>query len=75
MRILFAVGRGSAWLEAKLEKIIYALAKSTLKFDPKSEAIFDYGNKRRNRFKLLYLDGTGIWLLAGRLEAGTFSCT
>ena len=49
------------------------LVTTALHQDLKSGALFVFGNRRRTRLKILYFDGTGIWLMTKRLEEHTFS--
>ena len=41
--------------------------------DPLSGALFVFCNRSRNRIKVLCFDHGGYWLLARRLERGTFA--
>jgi len=50
-----------------------AIARNHLKIDPLCGAAFLFTNKKHKLIKILYFDGTGYWVVAKRLERGTFS--
>lgn len=45
----------------------YSIAKLNAQY------LYVFSNKRRNRVKLLYFDRTGVYVVAKKLEEGTFS--
>jgi transposase len=49
------------------------LVRNHLQLDPLCGAAFLFTNKSRRLIKILYFDGTGYWVVAKRLEKGTFS--
>jgi transposase len=48
------------------------LVRSRLAEDPLSGDLFVFCNRAKNRLKILFFDSTGLWVLAKRLERGTF---
>lgn len=51
---------------------LYGLVRDRLLCDPLSGHIFLFSNAQRNRLKLLFYDGSGLWVCAKRLEKGRF---
>ena len=50
-----------------------AVVRSVIHSDPRSGHLFVFCNRRRDRLKVLVWEESGFWLLAKRLERGTFS--
>jgi len=50
-----------------------ARAQQVLAADPLSGHLFVFCNRTRSRVKVLFWDGSGLWLCAKRLEEGRFS--
>jgi transposase len=51
---------------------LHGLVRDRLVCDPLSGHIFLFSNSQRNRLKLLFWDGSGLWVCAKRLEKGRF---
>ena len=76
--MLSRLGQGRIFLAAgstdmrKSFNGLSGLVRSRLSGDPLSGDIFVFCNRSKNRLKILFFDSTGMWVLAKRLERGTF---
>jgi len=50
-----------------------AVVRDVIQDDPLSGHLFVFCNRRRDRLKVLLWEESGFWLLAKRLEKGTFT--
>jgi transposase len=51
---------------------LHGLVRDRLACDPLSGHVFLFSNAQRNRLKLLFWDGSGLWVCAKRPEKGRF---
>ena len=52
---------------------LLGLVTERLQEDIRQGALFVFSNQRHTRIKILYFDGSGLWLMTKRLEQGTFA--
>jgi len=51
---------------------LYGLVRDRLQLEPLSGHVFIFCNKARNRTKVLFWDGSGLWICAKRLQKRRF---
>jgi transposase len=68
-RIYLAVGRTDM---CKGFNGLFGLVRDRLQCEPLSGHVFLFCNGQRNRLKLVFWDGSGLWVCAKRLEEGKF---
>ena len=49
---------------------LWGKIRDVLECDPASGHIFLFTNSRRNRLKLVFFDGSGLWVCSKRMEGG-----
>ena len=52
---------------------LYGLVRERLSCEPLSGHVFVFCNKQHNRLKVLFWDGSGLWVCGKRLEKGRFA--
>lgn len=52
---------------------LYGLVRDRLLCEPRSGHVFLFCNGQRNRLKIFFFDGSGLWVCAKRLERGRFN--
>ena len=51
---------------------LYGLVRDQLMCDPLSGHLFLFSNAQRNRLKVIFWDGTGLWVCSKKLEKGRY---
>lgn len=65
------VAAGSTDMRKSFEGL-FGLVRDRLECDPLSGHVFLFSNAQHNRLKLIFWDGSGLWVCAKRLEKGRF---